>query len=81
MGAPIQVLIIDDHVVFATSLARVLGDEDDITVVATVSTAAEPCASRCPTRSTWCSPTSGSQWATASSSHAARRGVAGRPRW
>ena len=41
MGAPIQVLIIDDHVVFATSLARVLGDEDDITVVATVSTAAD----------------------------------------
>ena len=58
MGAPIRVLIIDDHVVFASSLARVLADEDDITVVATVSTAADALATMTPT-STSCSPTSG----------------------
>lgn len=41
MGAPIRVMIVDDHQVFAASLARVLGDEDDIDVVATAATAAE----------------------------------------
>jgi DNA-binding NarL/FixJ family response regulator len=48
MGAPIRVLIIDDHVVFASSLARVLADEDDLTVVATVSTAADAVATMSP---------------------------------
>lgn len=38
---PIIVLIIDDHRMFAESLARLLSTEDDIDVQATVSTAAE----------------------------------------
>lgn len=33
MTAPIHVLVVDDHDVFGTSIARVLDDEDDITVV------------------------------------------------
>lgn len=36
---PINVLIVDDHAVFAASLARVLAEEDDITVVAAVTSA------------------------------------------
>ena len=34
----IKVLIVDDHEMFGASLARVLGDEDDIEVVASVTT-------------------------------------------
>ena len=37
----IKVLLVDDHQMFATSLARVLADEDDLEVVATAATAAE----------------------------------------
>lgn len=38
-AAKIKVLIVDDHKMFADSLARLLGDEDDIAVVGVVDTA------------------------------------------
>lgn len=45
----VRVLIVDDHQVFAASLARVLADEDDLEVVATATTAAEALAAMSPT--------------------------------
>jgi DNA-binding NarL/FixJ family response regulator len=39
--AVIRVLVVDDHEVFGSSLARSLGDEDDIDVVAAVTSAAD----------------------------------------
>lgn len=38
MSDQIRVMIVDDHTVFASSLARVLADEPDLDVVATVAT-------------------------------------------
>lgn len=40
-AGPIRVMIVDDHQVFASSLARVLADEDDLAVVGTAASADE----------------------------------------
>lgn len=39
--APVRVLLVDDHQMFAESLARLLGDEEDISILATCASALE----------------------------------------